>query len=307
MSGLSKSAIRTVDMPIIDKVFEMEGGWCLNFSDRTYAAFFNEELGVDIDHPRFSVEGGSKGKRTRYYLKNCDRATALRTLNALWDYRRDSGVIHEYAPLEDAVIDAYQRILERLGAKPAKSSPSNESNDTRPIPDPSAAQKMSGHFLQVSQLEPQARGYAFEKFLKDFFDAYGLMGRASFRLAGEQIDGSFVLDGETYLLEAKWTNALVDVGTLRSFNAKVEDKASWTRGLIVSQNGFSKEGLAAFGPGKSLICMDGFDICETLNQGLNFADVIAAKVRRAAETGKPHISVRELIDTLSHTRAGPAR
>lgn len=298
MSGTSKSPIRTVDMPIIDKVFEMEGGCCLNFSDRTYAAFFNEELGVEIDHPRFSVEGGSKGKRTRYYLKSCDRETALRTLNALWDYRRDSGVVHEYAPLEDTVIDAYQRILKRLGAKPAKSSQTRQASSARPVPDPDAATRMSGHLLQVSQLEPQTRGYAFEKFLKEFFDAYGLMGRASFRLAGEQIDGSFVLDGETYLLEAKWTNTLVDAATLRSFNAKVEDKASWTRGLIVSQNGFSNDGLAAFGPGKSLICMDGFDIYETLNQGLNFADVIALKVRRAAETGKPYISVRELADML---------
>jgi hypothetical protein len=305
MNGTSKPAIRTIDMPIIDKVFEMEGGWCLNFSDRTYAAFFSEELGVDIDHPRYSVEGGSKGKRTRYYLKNCDRATALRTLNALWDYRRDSSVVSEYTPLEDAVIEAYQRILERLGAKPTKPSQTTATGAARKIPDPDTAQKMSSHFLQVSQLQPQARGYAFEKFLKEFFDAYGLMGRASFRLAGEQIDGSFVLDGETYLLEAKWTNALVDAATLRSFNAKVEEKASWTRGLIVSQNGFSKEGLAAFGPGKSLICMDGFDICETLNQGLNFADVIAAKVRRAAETGKPYISVRELADLLRHANSNP--
>jgi uncharacterized protein YjbI with pentapeptide repeats len=28
--------------------------------------------------------------------------------------------------------------------------------------------------------------------------------RGSFRLIGEQIDGSFHLEGETYLLEAKW-------------------------------------------------------------------------------------------------------
>ena len=37
-------------------------------------------------------------------------------------------------------------------------------------------------------------------------DAYGLSARASFRLVGEQIDGSFVLGDDIYLLEAKWTN-----------------------------------------------------------------------------------------------------
>ena len=71
-----------------------------------------------------------------------------------------------------------------------------------------------------------------EKFLKDMFDAYGLSARASFRLVGEQIDGSFVLGDDIYLLEAKWTNDFVDTATLRSFNAKVEDKARWSRGLL---------------------------------------------------------------------------
>ncbi len=34
-------------------------------------------------------------------------------------------------------------------------------------------------FFKVSTMDPQARGYAFEKFLKDLFDAYGLSARAS--------------------------------------------------------------------------------------------------------------------------------
>lgn len=299
MSGTSTPSIRTVDISIIDKVFEMESGWCLNFSDRTYAAFFKEELGVDIDHPRYSADGGSKAKRLRFYLKNCSRENALRTLNALWDYRRDSGVVHEYTPLDDAVLEAYRRILVRLGAKPTSTSSSEQTPSSKQSIDPNLVNALAERFLQVSQLEPQPRGYAFEKFLKEFFDAYGLLGRASFRLVGEQIDGSFVLDSETYLLEAKWTNALVDASVLRSFNAKVEEKAAWTRGLIVSQNGFSEEGLAAFGTGKSLICMDGLDLYETMKQGYNFADVVALKVRRAAETGKPFIPVRELSDGLT--------
>ena len=82
-------------------------------------------------------------------------------------------------------------------------------------------------------MDPQPRGYAFEKFLRDMFDAYGLSARASFRMVGEQIDGSFVLGDDVYLLEAKWTSALVDAATLRSFNAKVEDKARWSRGLLI--------------------------------------------------------------------------
>jgi hypothetical protein len=46
------------------------------------------------------------------------------------------------------------------------------------------------------QLAAQPRGYAFEKFLKDLFDTFGLQAREAFRLRGEQIDGSFLLGQE---------------------------------------------------------------------------------------------------------------
>ena len=143
-------------------------------------------------------------------------------------------------------------------------------------------------------MDPQPRGYEFEKFLKDLFDAFGLAARASFRLRGEQIDGSLSLGHETYLLEAKWTNAKVGGATLRAFNAKVEEKARWSRGLMVSQSGFTPQGLDALGPGKNVVCMDGLDLHETLTRRLDLSTVIAAKVRRAAETGMPFVPVRDL-------------
>ncbi|MEM6914138.1 MAG: restriction endonuclease [Pseudomonadota bacterium] len=283
----------------------MESGFCLNFSDRTFAAFFHEELGVDIDDPRYGVEGGSKAKRLRYYLKRCDQKTLLTTLNALWDYRQQSGIIHDYADLEPAVVDAYMRLLERLGARPKRSQSTVEpsKSDTK-IPD-QEAERLAARLIEVSQMSPQERGYAFERFLKDLFDAYGLSAGASYRLTGEQIDGSFELAGETYLLEAKWTNTLVDIGVLRAFNAKVESKSSWTRGLLVSQNGFSPDSLAAFGPGNSLVCMDGFDIHETLSKRYDLAGVISLKARRAAETGKPYVPIRELEEALGRVRDNP--
>ena len=86
----------------------------------------------------------------------------------------------------------------------------------------------------------------------------------------------------------------VDAAALRAFNAKVEDKAKWSRGLFVSHSGFTTEGLTAFGHGKSVICMDGCDIHDVLSRRLNFVEVLAMKVRHAAETGEAFISVRDL-------------
>ncbi len=72
--------IRSSDIPLIDKVFAMEGGYVLNFPNQSFAEFFWEEFGVNIDDPRWSVQGGSKAKRLWYYLRKADRQTALDTL-----------------------------------------------------------------------------------------------------------------------------------------------------------------------------------------------------------------------------------
>lgn len=163
---------------------------------------------------------------------------------------------------------------------------------------PTAAQlaSLARQLIEISTLAPQPRGYAFEKFLREMFDVYGLAPRASFRLVGEQIDGSFSLEGETYLLEAKWQNNLSGIADLHTFSGKVQTKAKWARGLFISNTGFSDDGLSAFGKAPtSIICMDGFDLHETLTRQLPLAAVLAKKVRRAAETGGPFVRVRELF------------
>jgi hypothetical protein len=50
------TAIRTIDMRLIDDLFGMGGGYVLDFSDRTFGAFFREEIGVNIDDPRYSAD-----------------------------------------------------------------------------------------------------------------------------------------------------------------------------------------------------------------------------------------------------------
>ena len=118
MSGKSNAKIRTMDIPVLDKVLGMEDGYVLNFSNPTFSEFFREELRVDIDDPRWAVHGGSKAKRLRYYLRQANRKTILDTLNALWEYREASSVTHNYPELGDTVRAAFFRIIERLGGTP---------------------------------------------------------------------------------------------------------------------------------------------------------------------------------------------
>ena len=74
------SGIRSLDMQIIDKIFQMEGGYVLDFSDRTMTQFFAEEFNIDIDHPQYRDDGTSKAKHLRCFLRKEDTNTAVRAL-----------------------------------------------------------------------------------------------------------------------------------------------------------------------------------------------------------------------------------
>jgi hypothetical protein len=151
---------------------------------------------------------------------------------------------------------------------------------------------------KLSGLSPQPRGYAFEEFLKDLlFSLSNLALRSAFRLVGQQIDGSFVLQGETYLLEATWKNKCVGEEELMSFAGKVSGKAAWSHGLHLSYPGFTPDGLEAFARGKrtTIVCMDGLCLNDTLAHNLSLATVIERKVRRAAETNEAFVRVRDLF------------
>ena len=151
--------------------------------------------------------------------------------------------------------------------------------------------------IELSKLEPQPKGYAFEKFLNDLFEIHGLAPRGSFRLIGEQIDGSFELNSDVYLLEAKWQAKQTSQDDLLIFRGKVESKSTWTRGLFVSDSGFTDDGLTAFSKGKAtnIIGMTGQDLFFILSGEITFQDAISLKARRAAETGKFYVSVYDLI------------
>ena len=83
----------------------MGDGFVLNFSNRTFAELFREELQVNIDDRRWEIQGEGKAIPLRYYLRRADRRTALDTLNALWEYRGTSGVTHDYPALDDTVAE----------------------------------------------------------------------------------------------------------------------------------------------------------------------------------------------------------
>jgi Restriction endonuclease len=157
--------------------------------------------------------------------------------------------------------------------------------------------ELNERLLALNKLEPHSRGFEFERFLKDLFEAHSLVPRSSFRLVGEQIDGSFEFNGDVYLLEAKWQAKLTAQEDLLVFREKVQSKSAWTRGLFVSNSGFSEDGIAAFARGRAtnIIGMTGQDLYFILSGEISLVDAISQKVRRAAETGEFYAPIFELL------------
>lgn len=288
------SSLRTLDLNVISELvdFIRGTGYVLDFSDATFAEFFAAELDVDIEAGNYSDKGGSKGKRLRRFLQLVDDATAAKTLRALWEIRADFLL---RTGMTDPVSNAearYLTVIGRLGGGPSSSTP--QQPPVRAF-DHARFDVLKTELVSLYDLAPHPRGYGFERFLRSLFTAYGLQPRAPFENTGEQIDGSFVLGHDTYLLEAKWQQELTGQADLLVFEGKLGSKAAWARGLFVSYNGFTNVGLAAFGRGKRTICMHGKDIYDMLDRRIPFDEVIARKARGAVETGQPFIPVEELF------------
>lgn len=224
------------------------------------------------------------------------------------------GIVYRKAkepPVTREEIERINGIIARIGYKiPDLHDPafldtlpraSSKAEATKAMPDGKSVVELQRQLMSLQSLEPQPRGYAFEAFLSRLFEQFGLAPRSSFRLRGEQLDGSFRLHAEVYLLEARWRNEQAALADLLTFSGKVEGKAQWSRGLFVSYSGFTADGLAAFAQGRrtNIIAMDGLDLWHVVSGNLDLVEVLDRKARRAAETNQAFVPVRELYSTVS--------
>jgi hypothetical protein len=185
-----------------------------------------------------------------------------------------------------------------LGSLPQEQQEAQQSAAPVQSPDPAAAlraargeaiSRLNADFVALlTSTDAQKRGYALERLLTDLFDLEGLAPRGSFRVMGEQIDGSFEWPGNVvFLVEARWRAAQADAADLYVLRGKVDGKSSWTRGLFLSINGFTGPATETFRQGRSanLITMDGEDLMLILEGRWTLTDAIRAKLRHAGETG----------------------
>jgi|GEM_PF-297679 len=143
---------------------------------------------------------------------------------------------------------------------------------------------------------PQAAGLAFEQILNRIFALHDLAPRVPFRVVGEQIDGSFELDHDVYLLEAKWEKAPLAEAPLLVFRGKIEGKSAFTRGVFVSLNGITQPARDAIRIGKqpTFFVIDGYDLSMILTEKIGLVDFLRQRRRLLLDEGLVVVSFPEL-------------
>ncbi len=95
------------DKQKLEKLFEMDSGYVLNFSDRTFLEFFSD-LGININEEKYFLDGSSKAKRLRAFWKIEEDFLVAAVLRALLNYA--TGLSNKNFEL----IQACEAIAERL-------------------------------------------------------------------------------------------------------------------------------------------------------------------------------------------------
>lgn len=163
--------IGMADKLLLEDVFEMRGGYVLAFSNPTFAQFFTDEVGVNIDEARYFASVSSKAKWLRCFLNLAGDKTAEKAIKALWEYRELKllrGLHPESVEGAQPRVDA---LLKGLGDGPSAQQPS-PARSAGVVVDSAKLGKLKDELLGLHQLAAQERGYAFEAFLKELFDAF---------------------------------------------------------------------------------------------------------------------------------------
>jgi hypothetical protein len=271
-----------------EQLLGMASGYVLNFSNRTFAEFVKDSSGRDIFNDRYNNASGSKAHRLRMFWQKEDNRMVGKLMSDMLDYLGESGprvemcrliVGHLLGQSHAQYVAPHQPMLQHQVSQ--------------------VLAQLKEEFVRLAaEKDRNKAGLALEQLLNRLFELFQLRPRQPFRVVGEQIDGSFEMDGQIYLLESKWEKDALPVADLFVFRSKIEGKSTFTRGVLVALNGISTQARDAITRGKapSFFVMDGHDLMMILSEAMSLPDFLRRRVRLLAEEGRVCVPFSELID-----------
>lgn len=80
------SKLKTNDKQILERLFQMESGWVLNFSNRMIEEFFRDNLYVEFYSKEYDYGSGSKANRMRGFWVKAPDSLVAKSIRELLDY-----------------------------------------------------------------------------------------------------------------------------------------------------------------------------------------------------------------------------
>lgn len=214
---------------LIEFVFGMSGGYFLNFSNRDFEEFMLDVVAYSV---YAKYPGLSKAKIFREFYKVETDPYVGKAIVMAVNYMRENGLVTN--SLKEKTENLYKLGRKLLGKEDTQFKTKKQSQEVK------NESSIDYDSLNLSLLEiekmpsPQARGYAFEKYLNNLFKSFDLDPHASYRTEFDQIDGSFVLDGNTILVEAKYRTNAIPKDDLNLFTQKIVSKSHFPKGLFIT-------------------------------------------------------------------------
>lgn len=279
-----------IEKDYFERLFDMETGYVLDFTNYAYQRFVADTINIDVYKKYHDL---SKAKILRAIMDDCDNVTVGKLLLGLMQYMQARELVtgEKKEIFQKCTEIGYRLIGKKVSAKTVDTVPESQKIEFD-------FKKYLNELKDLADYHdnPQARGYQFERYLNRLFKDCALEPRESFRIKGEQIDGSFVLRNDIYLLEAKWTNKPTEKSDLVVFNEKVSSKSGFTRGLFISFAGYSSDAVETFCNGRkvNIVLMTVQELAVALTRKMDISIVIWNKVRALAEEGNYNKQVYEM-------------
>lgn len=268
---------------LIEDVFDMQSGYFLNFGNREFEEFMMDVINYNV-YTKYL--GLSKAKIFRSFCKDESETFVGKAIVMVINHMRENNLVREDKRIQvDKLYELGKKFLGKINiySKQKQQVPDLEKEKKNDIDFDSLKKSLLG----IEKIDSsQAKGYAFEKYLNNLFKAFDLDPHASYRTEYDQIDGSFVLDGNTILIEAKYKRDPIPKNDLILFSTKIESKSHFPKGLFVSYSTIDDKAIEYYIDRSARIIIltveELFIICD---QKMSLEDVLRAKYRVLDEKG----------------------
>ncbi|MGC6432500.1 MAG: restriction endonuclease [Jejuia sp.] len=262
---------------LIEIVFSMEQGYVLDFTNREFNEFMKDVVEYEIYE---KYPGLSKAKMLRAFIHDESEAYVGKAIVLLINYMNDNNLTKDNIKSQSNKLYEIGRKLLGKDVKPKKVAINSSSESVN-------FESLKNLLIEIESLPTsQAKGFGFEKYLNKLFQAFNLKPNASYRTEHDQIDGSFVFDGNTILVEAKYKSKEIIKDDLILFENKIKAKSHFSKGLFITYSKISQKALEYFtDSGSRIVVLTVEEIFLLCQNKISLDKVIQSKYRLLDERG----------------------